>query len=217
MEQVDERSMPKFNLRFFLWCIGLPVLFFLVTMLLAALFSAGGLGNGLDRQALAEFVTYYRENYVGEFFKIFLNNSFVALVMIYFTPFALFIRKIWEKHKDYDFPLSHRERILLYAFPAIFLTRDAIRIALVVSDLSGRIQKDMVLTFLGIIFPHGFPELVALGMAGAVGMEVTRRYVTKQGEKTPELKVLLFLIFAIAACAFLEVRFTPLVFALLMG
>lgn len=216
MEQAEKRSAIKFNVRFFLWCIGLPVTFFLLTLFLAALFSAGGLGGGLNGQALTEFVKYYRENYVSEFFKIFLNNSFVALVMIYFTPFALFIRKVWEKHMDYDFPLSTREKILLYSFPAVFLTRDAIRIALIISDLAERIQKDMIITFLGIIFPHGFPELVALGMAGAVGMEVTRRHIMRQGEKTPQLKVLLFLILCIGAAAFLEVRFTPLVFALLM-
>ncbi|HWI55521.1 MAG TPA: stage II sporulation protein M [Desulfobacteria bacterium] len=216
MEQVEKRSTIKFNLRFFIWCIGLPVLFFLLTFLLAALFSTHRSDNGSNGQALAEFLRYYRENSFREFFKIFLNNSFVAFVMIYFTPFALFIRKVWENRKDYDFTLSTREIILLYSFPAVFLTRDAIRIALIVSDLSGKIHKDMIFTFLSIIFPHGFPELVALGMAGAVGMEVTRRHVTKQGEKTPELKVLLFLLFCFGAAAYLEVRFTPLVFALLM-
>lgn len=216
MEQAEKRSAIKFNVRFFLWCMGLPVSFFLLTLLLSALFSAGGMGNGLSRQALTEFLSFYRENYVREFFIIFLNNSFVALVMIYFTPFALFLRKVWERQKDYDFTLSTRERYLLYSFPIIFLTRDAIRIALVVSDLSSRIQKDVILTFLGIIFPHGFPELVALGLAGAVGMEVTRRFLVKAEEKTPGFKVILFLISCIAAAAYLEVRFTPEVFALLM-
>lgn len=217
MEEVEKGGAIKFNVRFFLLCIGLPISFFLLTLLLAALFSTGSLGEGLNRRALAEFVSYYRDNYVKEFFKIFLNNSFVALVMIYFTPFALFLRKIWEKHRDYDFPLSTREKILLYSFPAVFLTRDAMRIALIVSDLAGQIQRDIFVTFFGIIFPHGFPELVALGLAGAVGMEVTRRHITKHGEKTPEIKILLFLIFCVGAAAYLEVLFTPMVFALLMG
>lgn len=216
MEQVDKKNLIKFNTRFFLWCISLPVVFFFVTLLFSALFFAGGIGNGLSRHTMAEFLNYYRENYVREFLKIFLNNSFVGLVMIYFTPFALFVRKVWEKHRDYNFPLSTRERLMLYSFPTVFLTRDAIRIALTVSDVSSQIQKDMFLTFLGIIFPHGLPELVALGLAGAVGMEVTRRHVTNHAEKTPGLKVILFLIFLIGAAAFLEVRFTPVVFALLM-
>ncbi len=217
MEQVEKVSEIKFNVGLILWCVGLPILFFTITLLSTALFSAGEMGNGLSRQVLAEFLRYYRENYVREFFIIFLNNSFIALVLVYFTPFALFLRKIWEKYRDCNSLLSIRERFLLYSFPTIFLNREAIRFALVVNDFSGQIQKGRILTFLGIIFPHGVPELLALGMAGAVGMEVTLRYIGKKDHKNPSLKVLLLLILSIGLAAFMEVRLTPGIFALLMS
>lgn len=215
--EISRNFRVKLNPGFFVWCVSVPVLFFIMTLLLAAVFSTDAMDKLTNERSLNEFLSYYKNNSIREFLIIFLNNSFVAIVIIYFTPFALFIRNAWEKRRGITTALSPRERLILYSFPVLFLIREAIRIALIVSDLSGQIDRGVIITFFGIIFPHGLPEFLALSVAGAMGMEVTRRCFSSTSGRTPGMKQVIVLIIFIGFCAFLEVHLTPKVFALLLS
>ena len=215
--EISRNFRVKLNSGFIVWCVCVPVLFFVITLLLAAVFSTDAMDKLSNERSVAEFLSYYKNNSIREFSTIFLNNSFVAIVIIYFTPFALFVRDTWEKRRGMTSPLSSRERLILYSFPVLFLIREAIRIALTVSDLSGQIDRGVIITFFGIIFPHGLPEFLALSVAGAMGMEVTRRCFSSAPGRTPGIKQVSLLIIFIGFCAFLEVHLTPRVFALLLS
>lgn len=215
--EISRNFRVKLNSGFFIWCTSVPVLFFVITLLLAAVFSTDAMDKLSKERTLTEFLSYYKNNSVREFLIIFFNNSFVALVIIYFTPFALFVRNLWEKGRGVTAALSPRERLILYSFPVLFLIREAIRIALTVSDLSGQIDRGVIVTFLGIIFPHGLPEFLALSVAGAIGMEVTRRCFSSSTDRMPGVKQVALLIIFIGFCAFLEVYLTPRIFALLLS
>lgn len=215
--EIGKNFRVKLNPGFFVWCVSLPVIFFIITLSLSALFSTEAMDKITRQRSLTEFLSYYNNNSLREFIIIFFNNSFVAIVIIYFTPFALYVRNWWEQRRGVSADLSPREKLILYSFPVLFLIREAVRIALTVSDLSGQIDRGVLITFFGIIFPHGLPEFLALSVAGAMGMEVTKRCFYSVSGTMPGVKQVVGLIIFIGFCAFLEVKLTPRVFALLLS
>lgn len=218
MEQIAKNRTENFNGTFLIWCIVFPVISFMGTLLLANYFTQGHPGEVITRKSLAAFLKYYEENHMTEFLTIFVNNSFSALVLVYFTPFILFVRRRWEKLRNYSIQLSGFEKLLLYSFPVMFLVREAVRIAMLVNGLSLQINKSLVLTFSGMLLPHGLPELIAFSVAGAFGMEVTKHCLTEPSfERAVGSRKIVLLIVTIGLCAYLEVSFTPRVFAILMS
>ena len=218
MEQAKRISFIKVNSTCFAWCFGLPVFAFMIALSLVAGLSGGEPGAALTARSLREFLNYYNTHVVDEFLKIFLNNYLAVLVIVYFTPLVLGLRKILEKCRNKQITLSKFDKVLLYLFPGIFLVRQAVNIAIIANSLASHINKNVIVTLTGIILPHGLPELLAFSLAGAVGMEVTRKllFSTSQGRLVSG-KVLGSLVVFIALCAFLEVYFTPKVFAVIMS
>lgn len=218
MEQATKTWSFGFNYTFFGWCLGLPVSAFIITLFLTATFSVGNTGVTITNHNLQEFINYYDQNSVGECLKIFLNNFCAALVVVYFTPFILYLRQSWEKWRNVEISLSPVEKLVLYIFPGLFLIRQAVSIAFVLNNLSWQINKNVILTFMGIILPHGFPELLAFSLAGAVGMEVTRKLLLSPStEGIVSARTLSVLLVFIAFCAYVEVYLTPKFFALIMS
>lgn len=218
MEQVRNTHF-RCNSIFFIWCLGLPVLAFVITLSIISSFSAGThAGASVTGQSLHEFLTYYDTHWADEFFKIFINNYCAVLILIYFTPITMGVRSIWEKFRKNEVEVSGFEKILLYLFPILFLIRQAVNIALILNNFSGQIDKNIYLTLAGIIMPHGIPELLVFSLVGALGMEVTRRHLSDpesgglvRGGALGMMSVL------VALCAFIEVYFTPRVFVYLMN
>lgn len=94
-----------------------------------------------------------------------------------------------------------------------YYDRLLIFIAVVTGSLSFGIGKNIILTLAGIILPHGLPELLVFSLAGAAGMEITRKMLSKGRTKLFSVKLLGLLLLLTAGCAFVEVYFTPKVFA----
>lgn len=218
MEQTRKIGLLEFNLTSFIWCLTLPVVAFVLVLSLGPVLNVNNLGSPLSRESLSQFLQYYNSHMVNEGLQIFLNNFTAVLVMVYFTPLALGIRQIWEKWRCRKVSISVFEKNLLFLFPGLFLIRQAINVALVLNNFSANINKSVVVTLAGIILPHGLPELISFSLAGAVGMEVTRKLLFSSSTgKLVGLKELGLLLFLTASCAFLEVFLTPRVFMLLMS
>lgn len=217
MEYIRRALAVSENLTFFLWCFTVPVISFVMTLALGALLSDSVSQPAFTSRALGEFTGYYDRYFLREFTIIFLNNYLAALVVVFFTPIALWIRKLWERWRGNSTPLSPVERTLLFLFPALFLIRQSVNIGIILSGLAGDMSKNIVIAFTGLILPHGLPELAAFSMAGALGMAVTRELIkARPSERLIKGRILALLTAAIAFCAFLEVFLTPKVFALLV-
>jgi len=208
---------------FFLWCLSLPLLAFVFTVFLLSAFSAvfpASVSNGtlVDSRSLQEFLAYYDTHLVREFLEIFLNNYFAALVLIFFTPVILVLRRVWQKWRGRDCVVSVFEKNLLYLFPGIFLIRQAVYMASILSGFSVSIDKNALLILAGILLPHGLPELLAFSMAGALGMEVTGKLLSAISPgKLVRMRTLGLLLLATVFCAFVEVYFTPRIFVAVMS
>ena len=218
MEQIKKNFLKNdFNPVFFTLCFTGPVLAFLLTLWVISALSVGNGEVFLTAQRLREFVAYYDKYMVNEFLEIFLNNYFIILMLVYFTPLVLTLRKLWQRWRGREDEISAFEKGLLYLFPAIFLVRQAVTIALIINSMSASISKNILVTFLGIILPHGLPELVAVSMAGALGMEVTRKVLFSSASgRLVNGRILGLLCLFTALCAFVEVYFTPKIFTILM-
>ncbi len=217
MEQTRKEIFRDFNPTFFIWCLALPVFVFIITLSLANSGSSIEPVASLNGNKIRQFLNYYETYLVDEFVEIFFNNYAVLLVIVYFTPIVLGLRRVWEKWRGKELTLSSLEKSLLYLFPGIFLARQAVNIAITVNALSVQINKNVVITLAGIILPHGLPELLAFSLAGAIGMEVTRKMLSTASGTLVNMQVMCLLCIFTALCAFLEVSFTPRVFALLMA
>jgi len=186
---------------FFVWCLMLPTAA-LVFSLITLWFFNGHNSTGI-----------LTENMI----RIFLNNYLAVLVIVYFTPVVLWLRYSWQVYRKNQTSVTVFEKVILYLFPALFLVRQAVNIAVITGNLSFEIGKSMLVTLAGIILPHGLPELLVFSFAGAVGMEITRRLLSVRGRtKLLDSKLLGLLLFLTAGSAFVEVYFTPKVFVMLM-
>jgi hypothetical protein len=180
-------------------------------------FSGAPSGISITVHNLKQFLEYYDKYLFREFFQIFFNNYFAVLVLVYFTPLFIGIRGLWQKWSNKHSEISVFEKLILYLFPGLFMVRQAVNIAVISSGLSGYINKNVIITLTGIILPHGLPELLAFSVAGAIGMEVTRKMLFSQSSgRLVSGKVMILLGLFTALCAFMEVYFTPKIFALLM-
>ncbi len=218
MELLKKNMSPvHFNPISFILCFGTPVLAFMVSLFIINSVTAAGGETSLTGQCLTEFLEYYDRYMINEFLTIFLNNYLIVLLLVYFTPVALVLRRIWLKFRQRDEEISAFEKVLLYLFPAVFLIRQAVNIAVILNGTSASISKSVLLTFTGIILPHGLPELLAVSLAGAIGMEVTRKvlYANVSGPLVKSGVLGLLCVFT-ALCAFVEVYFTPKIFSILM-
>ena len=218
MEHIKKNTLIiHFNPVFFTLCFGSPVFAFIVSLFIINALTAAGGEASLTSQCLREFLEYYDRYMANEFLKIFLNNYFIVVLLEYFTPLALLLRRVWQKFRNRNDEISAFEQVLLYLFPAVFLIRQAVNIAIILNGTSTSISKNVLLTFAGIILPHGLPELLAVSLAGAIGMEVTRK-VLFSNVSGPLVKgrVLGLLGLFTALCAFIEVYFTPKIFSILM-
>ncbi|MBU7008404.1 stage II sporulation protein M [Phosphitispora fastidiosa] len=218
MEQIKQSALTDhFNPVFFTLCFGSPVCAFIVSLFIISAITASGGETSLTGQCLTEFLTYYDQYMVNEFLKIFSNNFFIVVLLVYFTPLALLLRRVWQKLRSRSDDISAFEKVLLYLFPAIFLIRQAVNIAVILNGTSTSISKNVMLIFTGIILPHGLPELLAVSLAGAIGMEVTRRVLfSNVSGPLVKARVLGLLGVFTALCAFVEVYFTPKIFSILM-
>jgi len=218
MEYVRKALAVNLNSKFFIWCFTLPIAAFVVTLSLGTVLADTVTQPGFNSRSVSEFLRYYDRYLLREFMIIFSNNYFAALVVVYFTPLALGLRRFWGRWRGKNTPLSRLEQALLYLFPAIFLVRQAVNIAVVLSGLAGPMSKNILVSFAGLILPHGLPELAAFSLAGALGMEVTHKlFNSVDSGRVVNARVLVILTTVFAFCAFLEVYFTPRVFALLVG
>ncbi|PKM83418.1 MAG: hypothetical protein CVU89_01350 [Firmicutes bacterium HGW-Firmicutes-14] len=215
MEQT--RKLSDINFTFFLWCFGLPVFSFIIALSLIASFSGAPSGISITVHNLKQFLEYYDTYLFREFFEIFFNNYFAVLILVYFTPLFVGMRRLWQKWSNKHTEITAFEKLVLYLFPGLFLVRQAVNIAVISSGLSGYINKNVIITLAGIVLPHGLPELLAFSIAGAIGMEVTRKILfSSSSGKLVSGNVLILLCLFTALCAFMEVYFTPKIFALLM-
>ncbi|WP_418791619.1 stage II sporulation protein M [Phosphitispora sp. TUW77] len=218
MEQINKNALTvNFNPIFFLLCFGCPVFAFIISLFAINTLTTGGGEMFLTGQSLAEFLKYYNRYMVDEFLKIFLNNFFIIILLVYFTPITLVLRRGWQKFRNRDDEISSFEKVLLYLFPAVFLIRQAVNIAINLNGTSANISQNILLTFVGIILPHGLPELLVVSLAGAMGMEVTRKvFFTYTSGPLVKGWVLGLLGLLTALCALVEVYFTPKIFSILM-
>ncbi len=217
MEQTRKNPLMEIDLPCLMWCFCLPVFTFVIAIVLAVVFADTRIGGSLTNESLRRFLDYYDRHQVTEFIVILLNNYIAVLLLVYFTPIALGLKDGWGKWRNKKAGISVFEKILLYLFPGLFLMRQAINIAIIIKDLSGIINKNIVITLAGIILPHGLPELLAFSLAGAIGMGVTRKLLfTPVSGRLVGGKALGILLIFIASCAFLEVYLTPRVFAAIM-
>lgn len=211
-------SLPVMPSIFFVWCLMMPTAALVFSLAVLWFFNGhNGTGN-LTQNMISSFLQYYDNNGAHEWMRIFLNNYLAVLVIVYFTPVVLWLRYFWQVYRKKQTSVTVFEKVILYLFPALFLVRQAINIAVITDDLSFDIGKNVLLTLAGIILPHGLPELLVFSLAGAVGMEITRRLLSLQdGSGLFNVKLLGLLLFLTAGSAFVEVYFTPKVFAILMS
>jgi len=218
MELIKRTFSFGFNRVFFMWCFALPVAAFVITLFFTGVFADTAGGNQITNLGLKKFLAYYTANGINEFLVIFLNNYMAVLIIVYFGPVALWVRRQWERWRDRETALSALEKILLYVFPAVFLVRQAVNIAVIINGMAASINKNVILMFTGIVLPHGLPEFLVFCVAGAVGMEVTHKMLFSDSPgQIISGRVMLGLLVLIGACAFLEVYFTPRIFAALMS
>lgn len=225
MEYIRRALNININPAFLGWCLALPAAAFLVALLTAPSFSHPSASLPLSSQRLREFLSYYDIYRFKEFAVIFGNNFLAVVTVVYFTPLALSLRRVWERLRGRRTEVSMMEKNLLFLFPGLFLVRQAVYIALASCELASQIGRNVVITMIGIILPHGIPEFLVFSLAGAVGMEVTRKALTvSQGkgltvlpDKAVSSYTLGVLASAVAACALVEVCLTPKVFAVLMA
>lgn len=217
--------MRKYNLNipvmpsiFFVWCLMLPTAALVFSLSMLWFFNSHSGAGSLTENMINSFLRYYDNNGMREWMRIFLNNYLAVLVIVYFTPIVLWLRCLWQVFRKKESNVSAFEKVILYLFPALFLVRQAVNIAVITDNLSFDIGKNVLLTLAGIILPHGLPELLVFSLAGAVGMEITRRLLSIQGRtRLFNAKLLGLLLFLTAGSAFVEVYFTPKVFAMLMN
>lgn len=211
-------GIPLMPSIFFVWCLLLPTAVLIFTLAVIWLFTGSDSNGILSLNMINDFLRYYDRHRLDEGMQIFLNNYLAVLVVVYFTPATLWLRHLWHRYRSKkETAVTTFEKIILYLFPAFFLVRQAINIAVVTGNLSFGIGKNLILTLAGIILPHGLPELLVFSLAGAVGMEFTRGLLSaKDQTRLISAKLLGLLMLLTAGCAFVEVYFTPKVFALLM-
>lgn len=211
-------NIPLTTSVFFVWCLMMPTAALIFSLVVLWFFNDRNIPGTLTENMIYSFLQYYDNNRLHEGVRIFLNNYLAVLVIVYFTPVVLWLRYLWQVYRKKQASISTFEKSILYLFPALFLIRQAVNIAVVTDNLSLEIGKSVILTLAGIILPHGLPELLVLSIAGAVGMEITRRLLTMEGgTRLFNAKLMGLLLFLTAGSAFVEVYFTPKVFAMLMN
>ena len=202
---------------FFVWCLMLPTAALVFSLITLWFFNGHNSTGILTENMINSFLQYYDNNRLREGIRIFLNNYLAVLVIVYFTPVVLWLRYSWQVYRKNQTSVTVFEKVILYLFPALFLVRQAVNIAVITGNLSFEIGKSMLVTLAGIILPHGLPELLVFSFAGAVGMEITRRLLSVRGRtKLLDSKLLGLLLFLTAGSALVEVYFTPKVFVMLM-
>lgn len=165
---------------------------------------------------LEKFVAFYRENFLSEFGVIFSNNSLAALLMIYFSPLAIFLYRWMERLGLTGSRITWWDRFLLYGFPALFLAKQGAVMGWGLVGFAAQTGHSPAAVFFSIIFPHFLFEALALCQAGALGLAVTGQALTGGGLSVDIRKAALPVIGLLAAAAFLEVAITPRIFAFMM-
>lgn len=217
MMRKNSLNIPVMPSVFFIWCLMLPIAALVFSLIMLWFFNGNNSTGMLTENMVSSFLQYYDNNRLHEGLRIFLNNYLAVLVIVYFTPVVLWFRYLWQVYRKKQASVTLFEEVILYLFPALFLVRQAVNIAVITDNLSLDIGKSVFLTLAGIILPHGLPELLVFSFAGAIGMEITRRLLSIQGStKLFNAKLLVLLLFLTAGSAFVEVYFTPKIFALLM-
>lgn len=218
MLRKNNLNIPVMPSIFFMWCLMLPSAALVFSLAMLWLFNGHNSAGNLKENMVRSFLQYYDNNRMREWMRIFLNNYLAVLVIVYFTPIVLWLRCLWQVFRKKESSVTVFEKVILYLFPALFLVRQAVNIAVITDDLSFDIGKNVLLTLAGIILPHGLPELLVFSLAGAVGMEITRRLLSiQESTRLFNAKILGLLLFLTAGSAFVEVYFTPKVFAMLMN
>lgn len=218
MMRKSNLNIPVIPSIFFIWCLMLPTAALVFSLAVLWLFNGDNSAGNLTENMIKSFLQYYDNNGMREWIRIFLNNYLAVLVIVYFTPMVLWLRYLWQVIRKKESSVTVFEKVILYLFPALFLVRQAVNIAVITDDFSFDIGKNVLLTLAGIILPHGLPELLVFSLAGAVGMEITRKLLSiKENTRLFNAKLLGLLLLLTAGSAFVEVYFTPKVFALLMN
>jgi hypothetical protein len=218
MRQSKAYSSLDFNVTFFLWCFTLPIFVFMIALAVIDNFIAVKGDMFVTAQQLRSFLLYYDKYIIREFAVIFGNNFLAVLVVIYFTPVYLWFRKRWAGWRNSKTALTAFEKILLYLFPALFLIRQSLNIVASLYRLSERINENIIVTMIGVILPHGLPELIAFSITGAIAMGVTKKIISSGSSGKPiNLNIVGLLCILTGLCAFVEVYFTPKIFALIMS
>ena len=218
MLRKNNLNIPVMPSIFFVWCLFLPTAALAFSLAMLWLFNGHNSAGNLTENMVNSFLQYYDNNGMREWMRIFLNNYLAVLVIVYFTPIVLWLRYLWQVFRKQQSSVTFFEKVILYLFPALFLVRQAVNIAVMTDNLSFDIGKNVLLTLAGIILPHGLPELLVFSLAGAVGMEITRRLLSiRENTRLFNVKLLGLLLILTAGSAFVEVYFTPKVFAMLMN
>ena len=195
-------------------------LLFIISLLAAAyargLFVVHGPVNAVTPERLQKFLAFYRENFFSEISVIFINNSAAALILIYFTPLAILLKRRLVFLRSAGEDLTKWDRLLLYGFPVFFLIKQGIVIGLKLSGFADQIGESLLTTFIGIIFPHLSLEALALCLAAVLGLHVTRRCLAGDALGYGLKAATLAVVALVAAAALLEVSVTPKVFAFFM-
>lgn len=177
----------------------------------------GGTPIELTPELLQRFKAFYRENFFLELGIIFVNNSAAALVLIYFTPLALRLHKWLSCVRAPGCRLTRLDLFMLYGFPAFFIIKQGLVMGFSVAGFSSRIGESPAVVFFGIIFPHLSLEALAICLAGALGLKVTRQCLAG-GRASPETGIsALKIVGLVALAALVEVRLTPGIFAIVMS
>lgn len=201
--------------------VGRMHLLFIMSLMGAAIagdaFGARAPAIDITPEQIRRFVAFYKENLISEMSIIFINNTVAGLLLIYFTPLALKLHG-WLGALRPVGRLTGWDRFLLYGFPALFVIKQGIVMGLGLADFAAQIGEGMATTFFSIIFPHLAPEALALCLAAAMGLEVTRRALNRETPKAGfSINIAaLSVVGLMALAAFLEVALTPQVFALVM-